>query len=212
MTGNRALILIDVQQEYFNGPLEVRYPPVADALTKITQVIDAAASAGLPIAVIQHDAGSESPVFNPTSSSFDLHPEIEERRIGDWKHIVKQYSSIFAQTELLDWLRENAVDTVTLVGFMTNNCVLASSVEAEALGIAVEVLNDATGAINIANQAGTVDAKTVHTTLMALLNSNWAAVTDSATWMTATASGDLLEKSNLVVSAIDGAEKANQPA
>lgn len=29
---NRALIVIDVQQEYFGGPLEIRYPPHADSL------------------------------------------------------------------------------------------------------------------------------------------------------------------------------------
>ena len=46
------------------------------------------------------------------------------------------------------------VDTVTLVGYMTNNCVLASAVEAEFLGFTTEVLSDATGAINLANDAG----------------------------------------------------------
>src|SRR5699024_1894875 len=38
-----------------------------------------------------------------------------------------------------------------------------------------EVLADATGAIHLANAAGSADAETVHTTLMTLLNSNWAA-------------------------------------
>ena len=65
--------------------------------------------------------------------------------------------------------RQHDVDTVTLAGYMTNNCVLASAVEAEFLGFSTEVLSDATGAINLANDAGFADAKTVHTTLLTLL-------------------------------------------
>ena len=61
--------------------------------------------------------------------------------------------------------------------------------------------NRTTGAINIRNEAGSVDARTVHTTLMALLNSNWAAVTDTDGWTAALGTGSALAGSNLVVSA-----------
>ena len=88
---------------------------------------------------------------------------------------------------------------------MTNNCVLASAAEAETYGLSVEVLSDATGAINITNDAGSVDARTVHTTLLALLNSNWAAVADTDQWVQAVDAGTALEGSNLVISAVQGA-------
>jgi hypothetical protein len=79
-------------------------------------------------------------------------------------------------------LREQGIDTITLSGYMTNNCVIASAASAEPLGFTVEVLRDATGAIDLANDAGTASARQVHETLMALLHSNWAAVTDTAAW------------------------------
>ena len=41
---------------------------------------------------------------------------------------------------------------------MTNNCDLATAVEAEGLGFAAEILSDATGAIHLANEAGKVSA------------------------------------------------------
>ncbi|WP_371030802.1 hypothetical protein [Pseudoclavibacter sp. JSM 162008] len=91
---------------------------------------------------------------------------------------------------------------------MTNNCIIASAVEAEAHGIAVEVLSDATGAINIANSAGFAPAKTVHTTLMALLQSNFAAVATTHDWAQALADGQPLAKDNLPSSAMFGAELA----
>ncbi len=209
-TPRRALILIDVQQQYFSGPLEIQYPPHQESLPMIAKAVDAATAAGIPVAVIQHSAGVGAPVFAPGTPEFELHPEIERRRTGEWKSVVKQYGSVYAGTDLADWLRKHDVDTVTLVGYMTNNCVLASAVEAEFLGFSTEVLSDATGAINLANDAGFADAKTVHTTLLTLLNSNWAAVADTDTWTSALAANQALTGSDLGSSAVAGVELVPQ--
>src|SRR5699024_12325962 len=80
----RALIVLDLQQEYFDGPLELQYPPHAHSLPNITRAIDAAAAAGTPIAAIQHTMGDEAPVFNPTHPGFQLTPEITARHITAW--------------------------------------------------------------------------------------------------------------------------------
>jgi nicotinamidase-related amidase len=204
-TPRRALILVDIQQQYFSGPLEIQFPPHHESIVMIGKAIDAAAEAGIPIAAIQHSAGEGAPVFAPGTPEFTLHPEIEDRRKDSWKTVVKHYGSVYADTDLAAWLRENDVDTVTLVGYMTNNCILASAVEAEYIGFATEVLSDATGAINLANDAGFADAKTVHTTLMALLNSNWAAVSTTDAWVDALGAGSALERSDLGSSAVAGA-------
>ncbi len=207
-TPRRALVLVDVQQEYFGGPLEIQYPPHTESLPQIARAIDAATAAGLPVVAVQHTMGEGAPVFDPTTEAFRLHPEVEARRTDAWKSIVKQYGTVFAGTDLVEWLRERQVDTVTLAGYMTNNCILASAAEAETHGLAAEVLSDATGAINIANDAGFADAKTVHTTLLALLNSNFAAVADTLAWTDAVAAGQPLPKSDLGTSAITGAQRA----
>ncbi|MCU1632684.1 MAG: isochorismatase [Micrococcaceae bacterium] len=201
----RALVLVDVQQQYFSGLLEIQYPPHEQSLPQIAAAIDAATAAGVPIAVIQHTAGEGAPVFAPGTPGFELHPEVESRRTDAWKSVVKQYGSVYGDTDLAGWLRENNVDTVTLVGYMTNNCILGSAVEAEALGFSTEVLSDATGAINIANDAGSADAKTVHTTLLALLNSNWASVGTTDAWTTALTTHHALPGSDLGTSAAAGA-------
>ncbi|KQS66698.1 isochorismatase family protein [Modestobacter sp. Leaf380] len=197
----RALVVIDVQQQYFAGPLEVQFPPHAESLPRIAAALDAAAAADVPVAVLQHTTGEGAPVFDPTTPEWQLHPEVAQRVPAGSFHSEKQFGTVFAGTGLVDWLREREVDTITLVGYMTNNCVLASAAEAETHGLSVEVLSDATGAINIRNEAGSVDARTVHTTLMALLNSNWAAVTDTDGWTAALGTGSALAGSNLVVSA-----------
>lgn len=207
-TPRRALILVDVQQDYFGGPLEIQYPALTDSLPAITRALDAATEAGIPVAAIQHTGGEDSPVFTPTLPGFALHPDVESRRTEGWKSSVKRFGSIYADTDIAAWLREQEVDTVTLVGFMTNNCVLASAVEGEGLGFTTEVLSDATGAINIANDAGFATARTVHETIMAVLNSNWAAVATTDVWAAALSTGETLPTSDLGTSAVTGAQQA----
>ncbi len=205
MNPTRALVLVDVQQEYFDGPLEIQFPAPADSLPKITAAIDAATANGVPVVVVQHTAGDEAPIFNPTMAGFALHPVVEQRRSSEWKAITKQYGSVFGGTDLLAWLQENSIDTITLVGYMTNNCIIASAAHAETHGIAAEVLSDATGAISIGNDAGYVDAETVHKTLMAILNSNFAAVETTQNWIEALREEQALTKDNLPSSAMSGA-------
>src|SRR5699024_11326399 len=100
-----------------------------------------------------------SPRFATGSAPAANHPGAAAHEARAARRFGKQYSSVFAGTGLADWLREQDVDTVTLVGYMTNNCVLASAADAEPLGFAVEVLSDATGAIDLANDVG--DRKSV---------------------------------------------------
>jgi nicotinamidase-related amidase len=204
----RALVLVDIQQEYFGGPLEVRHPNRDDSVRTIGRAIDAATAAGIPVVVVQHTAGEGAPVFDPTSDAYRLHPEIESRRTDAWKGLVKTKGSVFAGTGLADWLRAEGLDTITLVGYMTNNCIIASAVEAEGLDVAAEVLSDATGAIALENAAGSVDAATVHGTLMTLLHSNYAAVATTDAWIAALGAGAALPKDDLGSSAVAGAARS----
>ena len=204
----RALVVVDVQQEYFDGPLQIQYPPREESLANIVSAIGVADSRGIPVVVVQHHMPEGAPVFVEGTPGWELHPEVESVADGSRKRIHKQYGSVFAGTDLAQWLRDNNIDTITLVGFMTNNCDLASAVEAEGLGFAAEILSDASGAIHLANEAGKVSAENLHNTLMVLLQSNFAAVATTAEWTDAAAADAVLPKSNLVVSAIEGSAAA----
>lgn len=200
----RALIVIDAQQEYFDGLLPIQYPARDKSIASIQTAINTAQQTGTPVVLVQHELPAEAPVFASGSATFQNHPDVAAYENAAAKRISKQFSSIFADTDLDTWLREQGIDTITLVGYMTNNCVIASAAAAEPLGFSVEVLSDATGAIDLANDAGTATAPQVHQTLMALLHSNWAAVTDTATWTAALRTGALLTKNDLITSAAQG--------
>lgn len=203
-TPRRALVVVDVQQEYFDGPLEIQYPPRDESLANILGAVEAATANDVPVIVVQHRMPEGVPVFAEGSKGWSLHPELEQRVDPEWKRVDKDYGSVFAGTDVAEWLRARDIDTITIVGYMTNNCDLATAVEAEGLGFATEILSDATGAIHLANEAGTVSAQALHTTLMVLLQSNFAAVATTEKWTSAVRSGGVLPKNNLIESALQG--------
>lgn len=202
----RALVIIDVQNEYIipGGPLEIQYPDRNDSLANIIRAIDLADAQGMPVAVVQHQYPAGAPVFAEGSEGWKLHPEIASRHKDSWKRLVKSYASVFAGTDFEAWLRENDIEAITLVGYMTNNCDLATAAAAEPLGFAVEVLSDASGAIHLANEAGQVGAQQLHEALMVLLHSNFAAVATTDDWAKAVNANSALPKSDLGTSAMYG--------
>ena len=59
----RALIVIDVQNEYFDGALPISDPPPETSLANIGRAMDAATDAGVPVIVVQHTSSEGSPIF-----------------------------------------------------------------------------------------------------------------------------------------------------
>jgi nicotinamidase-related amidase len=200
----RALIVVDVQQEYFDGILQIQYPPRDETLSNVTRALDVAAQYDIPVVVVQHEAPEGAPAFAIGSPSWTLHPEIERRLKPTWKHVSKAASSVFAGTDVADWLAGQGVDTISIVGYMTNNCDIATAVEAEGLDLSAEILSDASGAIHLANEAGSVSAEQLHQTLMVLLHSNFAAVATTEVWTEAVGNGQALPKGDLGASATQG--------
>lgn len=200
----RALLVVDVQQDYFEGPLAIGFPPVDDALANILDAVDAASRGGVPVVIVQHCNPEGAALFATGSPGWELHPRLAAVVDGSCKRVSKSSASCFDGTGLAGWLREHGVDTITLVGFMTNNCVLATAAAAAPLGLSAEVLSDATGVIHLANEAGAVTAEELQRTLLVLLQSNFAAVAGTADWKGAVAASTPLARSNLAASATRG--------
>ena len=73
-------IVIDVQNEYFDGALPISDPPPELSLANIGRAMDAATAAGVPVIVVRHgDADPEAPIFREGSHAWELHPEVERR-------------------------------------------------------------------------------------------------------------------------------------
>jgi len=195
----RALVVIDVQNEYLTGVLPIAYPPVEVALDGITKAMDAASAAGIPVVTVQHDMPAEGPVFAAGSDNWALHPEIANRPTSH--NLRKELPSAFAGTDLHDWLGDHDIDTVTFTGFMTQHCVDSSAREALHRGYTVEVLSDATGTVAYNNAAGYVSAQTLHDATLIALHGGIASVVTTEEWVAAAAAGAPLPLDNPVSSA-----------
>ena len=120
----RALIVIDVQNEYFTGKLPVKHPD--NSLINILRAMDAAKNAGMPVVVVQHgEDDPESPIFRKGSPAWELRPEVGGRSRD---HLVeKTFPGAFTGTELGSILESAGVETVSIAGYMTHMCVDTTS-------------------------------------------------------------------------------------
>lgn len=198
----RALIVIDVQNVYETGPLPIAYPPLSTSLANIAIAMDRAVDEGMPIIIVQNTPPGTTPE-QAKATIWDLHPAIADRQRDHL--VVKHLPSAFAGTDLDESLHARDVDTLTLVGYMTHNCVDSTAREALHLGYTVEILNDATGTLPYANAAGSVDAVTLHTTTLIALHARFAAVVSTEDWVAALRSGTPPRRGDVMDSARQGA-------
>lgn len=160
---NRALIVIDVQREYFEGALPIRHP--VGHLESILEVMDAAHKANIPTVVVRHhQPDPESPVFCKGSDMWQLLDEVANRPRDIL--IDKQLPGSFTGTPLDDFLKERGIDTVTISGYMTQVCCDTTARQAMHRGYNVEFLRDATGTLDVENKAGSVTAEQLHEAIL----------------------------------------------
>ncbi|MCE7699803.1 MAG: cysteine hydrolase, partial [Methanobacterium paludis] len=126
----RALLVIDVQNEYFSGKIPVSYPK--GSLDNILKAMDAANKQDIPVVLVQHTNPKDAPTFGEGSEGWKLHREIASRR---YAHLVeKKLPGSFTGTDLESWLKTNKIDTVVVSGYMTQMCCDTTARQAMHLG------------------------------------------------------------------------------
>ncbi|ACM20422.1 acetyltransferase and amidohydrolase, putative [Geotalea daltonii FRC-32] len=183
----RALIVIDVQNDYMGGKVPIEFPPVEQSLANIGRAMDAAKTAGVPVVVVQNVLPEGAPFLARGTDGAELHATVRSR---GWDHyVLKGLPSALAGTGLEEWLRAHGIDTITIVGYMTHNCDLSTVVEGVHAGFAMEVLSDATGAVPYENRAGAAGAAEIHRVMMVVMQARFAAVMGTDEWISILATG-----------------------
>jgi nicotinamidase-related amidase len=179
----RALIVIDVQNEYMEGgALPISDPPTETSLANIGRAMDAASASGVPVIVVRHGStGDDDGSFVPGSETWQLHPEIE-RRSRD--HLIeKELPGSFTGTSLGDVLDAAEIDTVSITGYMTHMCVDTTARQAAHRGLAVEILNDATGTLALENSGGSATGEELHRATLVAQGQFFADVLSTDDWL-----------------------------
>lgn len=175
---NTALILIDIQNDYFAGgrmPLE----NIESAATNAAALLNDAHTRDIPIFHIRHIAKSDSaPFFRPGTEGSEIHPRVcpaPKEAV-----IQKDRPNAFVGTTLEADLRTAGITHVTLCGAMSQMCVDATARAAVDLGFQVAVIEDACAAAQVSFHGVTVPAPQVHAAIMAPLAASYADVLTTA--------------------------------
>src|SRR3954453_23542439 len=177
-----ALIVIDVQEEYFSGALPIQYPPRDESLQRIGEAMDSASAAGVPIVVVRHVGEPGEGSFQKDSPTFELRQEVADRPRD--LLIDKQLPGSFTGTGLQEWLDERHIDHVTIVGYMTNVCCDTTARQALHLGMGATLLHDAVGVPIMPGIDGRpIDAETLQGAALAPLALIGVEVVPTAQWV-----------------------------
>jgi nicotinamidase-related amidase len=177
MKTNRALLVIDVQKEYFTGALPITYP--TDHLPNILSVVDTARSSGIPTVFVRHHEET-LPIFRRGTDAWELHPELAERPCD--LILDKTLPGCFTKTLLEEWLAERQIDTLTISGYMTHICCDTTARQGMHAGYKVEFLSDATGTLGLENQAGSVSDEQLHRAILCAQQHFISEVVTKKTW------------------------------
>src|SRR5262249_25237014 len=117
----RALVVIDIQNDYFpGGKMELVGSDAAAAQARA--LLDRFRASGEPLFHVQHLWDEpDAPFFAPGTEGFEIHEAV--RPLDGERLIVKEYANAFKQTPLLEELKAAGVEDVVLCGMMTSMCV-----------------------------------------------------------------------------------------
>ncbi len=146
---NKALLVIDLQNDYFPGG---KFPLWnADAtLQNIESAIEKANAQKTPVILVQHVAksgGRIAPFFNEGTSGADLHPRIRAAA-PNALIVVKEFADSFVKTSLEATLAKLGVTELLVCGMMTQNCVTHTAISKSAEKYQVSILVDCCTTVN----------------------------------------------------------------
>lgn len=177
---SRALLVIDVQNEYFDGALPITHP--VGHLENILRVMDRASETKVPTIVVRHHfEGADFPFFQRESHGWQLHPSVAERPRD--LLVDKTLPGSFTGTNLESWLRDQGIDLVTIAGYMTHMCCDTTARQAVHRGFQVEFLSDATGTLPLDNRAGSVTAEELHRSILCAQQMLLSEVVSTDEWL-----------------------------
>lgn len=177
---NDALLVIDVQNEYFTGSLPVTHP--AGSLDNILMAMDKAYDEGVPVVIIQHTNVAEgAATFRKGTDNWELHKKIKRRHADIL--IEKNLPGSFTGTLLGSWLEERRISKVTIAGYMTQMCCDTTARQAFHRGFAVDFLADATGTLSVTNAAGTISDRDLHRAILVTQQMRFSRVLTTDEWI-----------------------------
>ena len=169
-----AIIIIDIQNDYFKGGRSELYLP-EKAAANAARALDHYRSKELPVYHVQHiNTRAGATFFLPDTEGANIHDMVKP--MAGEKVFVKNVPNSFFNTGLADELTEKEIDQITVCGMMSHMCIDTTVRAAKDFGFITTVLHDACTTKDMIWDHQVIPAETVHKTFMASLQGIFADV------------------------------------
>ena len=170
----RALVIIDIQNDYFpGGAMELEGADAAAA--NASKALARARQEGVPVFHVRHlSTRPGATFFIPGTNGAQIHAAV--RPLGAERVVEKNFPNSFRGTDLERALKDAGIKELVVAGMMTHMCVDASVRHAADLGYKVTLLGDACATRAQSFAGETVPARQVHAAFLAALNGFYAKV------------------------------------
>ena len=171
---NTALLLVDFQNDYFEGgswPLDNTDAAVSNG----AKLLEAFRGKGMPVVHVRHEFPSdEAPFFRPNTEGSQIHAAVAPQE-GE-PVVTKSQINSFRDTNLKEILDERDVEGLVIVGAMSHMCIDGATRAAHDMGYNCAVAHDACTTHDQKFNGVTVPAAQVHAAYMAALGFAYANV------------------------------------
>jgi len=174
MDNTTALILVDIQNDYFpGGKMPLVGPETASSNAAL--LLSRFREKRRPVFHIRHLAARPGATFFlPDTPGSEIHPSVAP--MADETVVVKHFPNSFRETSLLDRLKKAGVASIVVCGAMSHMCIDATVRAASDLGFQCMVAEDACATRTLTFGRETVPAANVHAAFMAALSGAYAQV------------------------------------
>jgi len=171
---NQALVLVDIQNDYFPGGA-MELVGMEAAAERAAAVLAHFRAQGWPIFHIQHvSTRPGATFFLPDTRGVEHHPGVAPRQ-GETV-VRKHYPNSFPESTLRDGLEAGGAQQLVICGAMSHMCIDATTRAAFDLGYGCSVIADACATRDLVFNGETIAAASVHAAFMAALASPYARV------------------------------------
>lgn len=171
---NTALILVDIQNDYFAGGQMELSGSLAASL-KARDALSFFRQNRLLVIHIRHiSLRPGATFFLPGTRGAAIHENVEP--LSTETVIEKNFPNSFRDTPLLDLLGQHGINRPVIAGMMTHMCVEATTRAAFDLGFECTLLHDACATRPLSFGNTTVPAEHVHAAVLAALNGIYAKI------------------------------------
>jgi nicotinamidase-related amidase len=173
-TLNTALILVDIQNDYFpGGRMELEGSP--ESGIQANRLLNVFRHQNLPVIHIQHiSTRAGATFFLPDTDGVEIHPLVKP--IAGEFVFQKHFPNSFRETSLLKHLQQLNIKKLIITGMMTHMCIDATTRAAFDFGFECIVAHNACATRNLKYLDQVIPATQVHGAFLAALGSTYAKV------------------------------------